>query len=99
MDTACQYPVRFIRSDAPEGAAGVFSVRPPRRIVADRTPAGRPAGERRYYDRTGLLCPSLRNGGGHRLYTGDDARRLYQIAALRGLKSPAGADPRALDHG
>jgi DNA-binding transcriptional MerR regulator len=38
-----------------------------------------------HYDRIGLLCPSLRNEGGHRVYTGDDARRLFQIVALRGL--------------
>jgi MerR family transcriptional regulator, thiopeptide resistance regulator len=38
-----------------------------------------------HYDRIGLLCPSLRNKGGHRVYTSDDAQRLYQIVALRGL--------------
>jgi DNA-binding transcriptional MerR regulator len=38
-----------------------------------------------HYDQIGLLCPSLRNAVGYRLYTGDDARRLYQIVALRGL--------------
>src|ERR1700744_6163652 len=39
----------------------------------------------RHYDQIGLLCPSLRNGGGHRVYTSGDARRPYQIVALRGL--------------
>jgi DNA-binding transcriptional MerR regulator len=38
-----------------------------------------------YYDQIGLLRPSLRNPGGYRLYTGDDASRLYQIVALRSL--------------
>jgi MerR family transcriptional regulator, thiopeptide resistance regulator len=38
-----------------------------------------------HYDQIGLLCPSLRNAGGYRLYTSEDARRLYQIVALRGL--------------
>jgi hypothetical protein len=38
-----------------------------------------------HYDQIGLLCPSRRSVGGHRLYGGADARRLYQIVALRGL--------------
>jgi DNA-binding transcriptional MerR regulator len=38
-----------------------------------------------HYDQIGLLRPSLRNECGYRLYTGGDARRLYQIVALRGL--------------
>jgi DNA-binding transcriptional MerR regulator len=38
-----------------------------------------------HYDQIGLLCPSQRSVGGHRLYGGADARRLYQIVALRGL--------------
>jgi DNA-binding transcriptional MerR regulator len=38
-----------------------------------------------HYDQIGLLCPTLRNGGGQRLYTEIDARRLYKIVALRGL--------------
>jgi MerR family transcriptional regulator, thiopeptide resistance regulator len=58
-----------------------------------------------HYDRIGLLSPSSRSDGGHRLYTEDDARRLYEIVALRGLgltldqvRDLAGADidPRAL---
>jgi DNA-binding transcriptional MerR regulator len=38
-----------------------------------------------HYDQIGLLCPSLRTGGGHRLYAPQDATRLYEIVALRGL--------------
>lgn len=38
-----------------------------------------------HYDRIGLLSPSHRTDGGHRLYTQADAVRLYQIVALRGL--------------
>lgn len=58
-----------------------------------------------HYDQIGLLHPSLHSEGGHRLYTEDDARRLYEIVALRGLgltleeiRDLAGSDidPRAL---
>ena len=38
-----------------------------------------------HYDQIGLLCPSLRTDGGHRLYTEQEAARLYEIVALRGL--------------
>jgi MerR family transcriptional regulator, thiopeptide resistance regulator len=38
-----------------------------------------------HYDQVGLLRPSERSEGGHRLYTEDDARRLHEIVALRGL--------------
>jgi DNA-binding transcriptional MerR regulator len=38
-----------------------------------------------HYDRIGLLTPSHRTDGGHRLYTAADAERLYRIVALRGL--------------
>ena len=40
-----------------------------------------------HYDRIGLLCPG-RQDGGQRRYTDADARRLYQIVALRGLGLP-----------
>jgi DNA-binding transcriptional MerR regulator len=59
----------------------------------------------RHYDQIGLLCPSLRNAVGYRLSTGDDAQRLYQIVALRGLGLQlrqirdclsAGVDPQPL---
>ncbi|UNO41512.1 MerR family transcriptional regulator [Streptomyces sp. MST-110588] len=38
-----------------------------------------------HWDTIGLLSPSRRTPGGHREYTEDDAARLYQILALRGL--------------
>jgi DNA-binding transcriptional MerR regulator len=38
-----------------------------------------------HYDQIGLLSSSLRTTSGHRLYTADDATRLYQIVALRRL--------------
>lgn len=39
----------------------------------------------RHYDELGLLVPSERTGGGHRLYGEDDVHRLYRIVALRSL--------------
>lgn len=38
-----------------------------------------------HYDQVGLVTPSVRTSGGHRLYTGPDLRRLYQVTALRQL--------------
>jgi DNA-binding transcriptional MerR regulator len=38
-----------------------------------------------HYDRIGLLKPSARNAGGHRLYREADVVTLYRIIALRGL--------------
>jgi DNA-binding transcriptional MerR regulator len=38
-----------------------------------------------HYDEIGLLEPSARTTGGHRLYDDDDVRRLYRIVALRSL--------------
>ncbi|KEF20004.1 MerR family transcriptional regulator [Streptomyces rimosus] len=38
-----------------------------------------------HWDTIGLLSPSRRTPGGHREYTEDDAARLYQVLALRGL--------------
>jgi DNA-binding transcriptional MerR regulator len=38
-----------------------------------------------HYDEIGLLRPSSRTAGGHRLYSEADVRRLYQICALRDL--------------
>lgn len=37
----------------------------------------------RYYDQIGLLSPSQRSEGGHRVYDDADARRLYRICLLR----------------
>lgn len=41
-----------------------------------------------HYDELGLLRPSVRTGGGHRLYTTEDVERLYRLLALRGLGLP-----------
>ncbi len=38
-----------------------------------------------HYDEIGLLVPSQRTLGGHRVYDAQDARRLYRIHALRRL--------------
>jgi DNA-binding transcriptional MerR regulator len=39
----------------------------------------------RHYDQIGLVTPSARTSGGHRLYTGADLALLYQVTALRQL--------------
>lgn len=41
-----------------------------------------------YYDDIGLLPPSSTTGGGHRLYTQEDLRRLQQITLLKRLNFP-----------
>jgi DNA-binding transcriptional MerR regulator len=41
-----------------------------------------------HYDSLGLLSPSERTAGGHRLYTAPDVERLYRLLALRGLGLP-----------
>jgi DNA-binding transcriptional MerR regulator len=41
-----------------------------------------------HYDELGLLRPSERTSGGHRLYTAQDVERLYRLLALRGLGLP-----------
>jgi DNA-binding transcriptional MerR regulator len=41
-----------------------------------------------HYDSLGLLSPSERTQGGHRLYTARDVERLYRLLALRGLGLP-----------
>jgi MerR family transcriptional regulator, thiopeptide resistance regulator len=38
-----------------------------------------------HYDQVGLVVPSTRTSGGHRLYTGADLAVLYQVTALRQL--------------
>jgi DNA-binding transcriptional MerR regulator len=43
-----------------------------------------------HYDRLGLLVPSERTHGGHRLYTAADVQRLYRLLALRELGLPLG---------
>lgn len=41
-----------------------------------------------HYDSLGLLSPSERTSGGHRLYAAADVERLYRLLALRGLGLP-----------
>src|SRR5260221_2255137 len=41
-----------------------------------------------YYDEIGLLPPSARLAGGHRLYDAADVARLYRIIRLRQLGFP-----------
>jgi DNA-binding transcriptional MerR regulator len=41
-----------------------------------------------HYDQIGLVVPSARTSGGHRLYTGADLAVLYQVTALRQLGLP-----------
>jgi DNA-binding transcriptional MerR regulator len=50
-----------------------------------------------HYDRLGLLVPSERTTGGHRLYTAGDVQRLYRLLALRELGLPLGEIGAALD--
>lgn len=60
----------------------MMSIAPPLKIgeVARRT--GLTARTLRYYEEIGLLPPTGRLGGGHRVYTGDDLARLYRICVL-----------------
>ncbi|MEO3867301.1 MerR family transcriptional regulator [Nonomuraea sp. B12E4] len=51
----------------------------------------------RHFHQIGLLCPAERSAAGHRLYTGDDVRRLYRILALRELGLSLGEIADALD--
>jgi len=41
-----------------------------------------------HYDNLGLLVPSERTSGGHRLYSAVDVQRLYRLLALRGIGLP-----------
>ena len=50
-----------------------------------------------HYDRLGLLVPSERTQGGHRLYTAADVQRLYRLLALRELGLPLGEIGTVLD--
>jgi DNA-binding transcriptional MerR regulator len=52
-----------------------------------------------HFDQIGLLCPAGRSAAGHRLYTGDDVRRLYRILALRDLRFSLNEIAGALDGG
>jgi DNA-binding transcriptional MerR regulator/uncharacterized glyoxalase superfamily protein PhnB len=50
-----------------------------------------------YYDHVGLLTPSGRTGGGHRVYSADDVARLYRITLLRRLGFPLAQIASVLD--
>lgn len=50
-----------------------------------------------HYDRIGLLRPSARSEGGHRLYTERDLLRLQQVLTLRYLGFPLGHIGALLD--
>lgn len=50
-----------------------------------------------YYDQIGLVTPSYRTSGGHRVYTESDLRRLYAVVALRRLKVPTAEIAVTLD--
>jgi MerR family transcriptional regulator, thiopeptide resistance regulator len=50
-----------------------------------------------HYDRLGLLVPSARTHGGHRLYAAADVQRLYRLLALRELGLPLGEIATVLD--
>ncbi|MFD0476201.1 MerR family transcriptional regulator [Nonomuraea thailandensis] len=43
----------------------------------------------RHFHHIGLLRPAGRSPTGHRLYTGDEVRRLYRILALREAREPS----------
>jgi len=51
----------------------------------------------RYYEELGLLKPSARLVGGHRVYANDDLRRLYRISLLRQLGLPLSDIGQELD--
>jgi DNA-binding transcriptional MerR regulator/bifunctional DNase/RNase len=50
-----------------------------------------------HYDQLGLLAPSERTGGGHRLYCAHDVQRLYRILALRDVGLPLAEIGAVLD--
>jgi MerR family transcriptional regulator, thiopeptide resistance regulator len=51
-----------------------------------------------YYDEIGLLRPSGRSDGGHRLYDAADVARLYRVSLLRRLGFPLDQIAAVLDH-
>jgi DNA-binding transcriptional MerR regulator len=53
----------------------------------------------RHYDSLGLLVPSARTHGGHRVYSHEDVQRLYRLLALRGLGFSLDAIGPLLDGG
>jgi DNA-binding transcriptional MerR regulator len=51
----------------------------------------------RYYEEIGLLPPSERLAGGHRVYGEDDIRKLHRVNLLRHVGVPLAEIPAALD--
>jgi MerR family transcriptional regulator, thiopeptide resistance regulator len=51
----------------------------------------------RHYEELGLLSPSERLAGGHRVYASEDLRRLYRVSLLRQLGLPLSDIGRELD--
>src|SRR5215211_2437179 len=51
----------------------------------------------RYYEELGLLNPSERLAGGHRVYASEDLRCLYRVSLLRQLGRPLSDIGRELD--
>src|SRR6478672_9395442 len=51
----------------------------------------------RYYEEIGLLPPTERRAGGHRVYDRSDLERLYRIGLLRQIGTPLAEIARALD--
>lgn len=77
---------------------GVMSTGPHLKIgeVARRT--GLTARALRHYEDIGLLAPTGRLAGGHRVYTSDDLARLYRICVLRQLGTPLPEIAATLQH-
>lgn len=50
----------------------------------------------RYYETQGLVIPSGRLAGGHRMYSLDDVERLYRVCVLRRLGRPVAEIPSLL---
>ncbi|TQS42509.1 MerR family transcriptional regulator [Cryptosporangium phraense] len=57
----------------------------------------RPRRTLHHFDVVGVLRPTERSAGGHRLYTADDARRLYRVLVLRYLGLSLADVARSLD--
>ncbi|MCK6529294.1 MerR family transcriptional regulator [Myxococcota bacterium] len=51
----------------------------------------------RFYEERGLLVPSARSSGGHRLYTEDQVKLLEWISALRDAGIPLGTMSRIIE--
>jgi len=70
-------------SDAASGSSVQVVTQSGSRVgdVAERT--GLSVRAIHYYDQIGLVTPSVRTDGGHRIYSDDDIERLCAVALLR----------------